>query len=291
MDVIRLNAQCISCLLNKHLNDFPEDFSSEQKVEYMQGILKIIGNAEACMSAPEIVEKINLFKQSVGIFTDYSQIKSYYNKYMLSLEKEIESIICSSENPLKSAIKYAMAGNFIDFGAMKSVDEQKLEFLLENVNDISIDNNEFECFKKAIIDAQNIAFLTDNCGEIVLDKLLIKQILKLNKNINIDVLVRGEPVLNDCTIKDAKEVGLDCIVNVIGNGTAIAGAVINKVTQQTKNKLDNADLIISKGQGNFETLRYCGKNIYYMFLCKCKMFAERFGVGVCTGIFINERNI
>ena len=176
-------------------------------------------------------------------------------------------------------------------GALEKVDEQKLRETLDKSNEISINSETFKTFEAEISNAKNIIYLTDNCGEIVLDKLLIKQILRFNNNVNINVIVRGKPVLNDCTLDDAKQVGLHKLVTVTHNGTAIAGTVLNKISQEAKTLIDSADLIISKGQGNFETLHHCGKNIYYLFLCKCDMFAKRFGVEKLTGIFINDNNL
>ena len=291
MSIERLNAQCVSCLLNKHLKNIPDSFSSAKKLGYMQGILKIIGNADVCMSAPEIVEQIDKFKQSFCENDSFSQIKDFYNNLLLCVEKDIEANIENSHNPLETAVKYAMAGNFIDFGAMESVDEQILKETLQNAEKIVINKAELEGFENEIIKAENIVYLTDNCGEIVLDKLLIKQILKINNSLKINVIVRGEPVLNDCTVDDACQVGLDKLVAVSGNGTAIAGTVLEKISLEAKGLIDNADLVISKGQGNFETLHHCGKNIYYLFLCKCEMFAQRFGVPKFTGVFINDGNL
>lgn len=287
----RLNPQCISCLLNKHLKDIPRDFTATQKTEYMQGILKIIGNADISTSAPEIVEQINEFKATLGETSDFSEIKKYFNELMLSLEKEIEVQIETSKNPLKTALKYAMVGNFIDFGAMDNIQEEKLKENLNNAKSIYINDDEFKKFESEISSAQSIVYLIDNCGEIVLDKLLIKQILRINSGVKIDVIVRGNPVLNDCTIDDANQVGLDKLVSVTSNGTAIPGTVLNKISPKAKRLIDNAALIISKGQGNFETLHHCGKNIYYLFLCKCKLFAERFGVKQFVGMFLNDRNL
>jgi len=287
----RLNPQCIACLLEKNLKNIPESFTIAQKSEYMQGILKIIGNADVGMSAPEIVGEIREFKKGFGEVFDYSEIKDYFNRFMMSLEKDIEGKIEKAQNPLKTAVKYAMQGNFIDFGAMESVDEQRLKKMLDNADEIVIDDGEFERFENEIISAGKIAYLTDNCGEIVLDKLLIKQMLKLNSGVEINVIVRGEPVLNDCTIDDAKQVGMDKIVPVTGNGNAVAGTVLGRISPQAKEIIDNADMIISKGQGNFETLQQCGKNIYYLFLCKCKMFADRFGVETFKEIFVNDKNL
>ena len=96
--------------------------------------------------------------------------------------------------------------------------------------------------------------------------MLIKQISELNNNVKNTAVVCCKPVLNDCTLEDAKHVGSDEIVEVIDNGTGIAGTVLSKITPQALNAIENADIIISKGQGNFETLHHCGKNIYYIFL-------------------------
>ena len=174
---------------------------------------------------------------------------------------------------------------------MAGVDEQKLNEILNNAKNIEINEQEFTTFKNEVVLSKKIVYLTDNCGEIVLDKLLIKQILKLNNKVNVNVIVRGEPVLNDCTIEDAVQVGLDDLVSITGNGTEIAGTCLERISEKAKKLIDESDLIISKGQGNFETLHHSGKNIYYLFLCKCKMFSQRFGVDTFTGMFINEKNI
>ena len=288
MSIGRLNPQCIYCLLNKYLKNLPHNLSSDEKLKYMQGILKIISEADISLSAPELVEQINEYMERFGKTTDYTKIKNYFNNLLLSFEKDIEAKVNSSENPLKTAVKYAMVGNFIDFGAMESVDEARLKERLNSVETIEIDDSQFRRFESEIKNFETIVYLTDNCGEIVLDKLLIKQILKINSNARINVIVRGGPVLNDCTMDDAIGVGLDKLVATIGNGTAIAGTVIEKISPEARVIIDNADLIISKGQGNFETLHHCGKNIYYLFLCKCKLFAERFGVEPFTGMFVND---
>lgn len=291
MSIERLNPQCIQCLINKHLRNIPDRFSSAEKTKYMQGILEIIAKADISMSAPEIVGQINEFKQHYGEVNDFAEIKSYFNNLMLSYEKNIEFKIENSNNALKTAVKYAMAGNFVDFGAMENVDEEKFKESLDSAENIEIDDSEFDRFENDIKNSKNIVYLTDNCGEIVLDKLLIKQILKTNSNVEINVIVRGKPVLNDCTLDDANQVGIDNLVKVIDNGTSVAGTVIEKISPEAKAIIDSADLIISKGQGNFETLHHSGKNIYYLFLCKCKLFADRFGVERFTGMFVNDRNL
>ena len=124
----------------------------------------------------------------------------------------------------------------------------------------------------------------------MLDKLLLNVIKELYPEIQITVMVRGGEVLNDATRKDALEVGIDMVATVVDNGTEIAGTFLDAVSKEALQILENADVILSKGQANFETLRGCGKNIYYIFLCKCDMFANRFGVSRFTGMMINDRD-
>lgn len=292
MSIKRLNSECIKCLLDKCINNIPEKTSEDAKLKYMQKVLSVIAKADDSISAPELTEQIISAQEDIlGSSTDYSEIKSYFNRLMLSLETEIESKINASADPFKTALLYAMSGNFIDFGAMESVDESRLFKTLDNAENIEISKTEIENLRQEIMKAKNLVYLTDNCGEIVLDKLFIKTIKELNPKIKLDVIVRGQAVLNDCTIEDAKEIDMYSVADVISNGTAVAGTCLNKISIEAKNLIDTADIIISKGQGNFETLHHCGKNIYYLFLCKCKMFAERFDVKQFSGIIINDLRI
>ena len=118
------------------------------------------------------------------------------------------------------------------------------------------------------------------------------KIIKTNfPHLNITAIVRGAPVFNDVTMNDAKEIGLDQIVNVIENGTDIPGTQLDMVSADARQAIAKANLIISKGQGNFETLYGCKKNIYYIFLCKCELFVGRFQLPQFSGVFANENRL
>lgn len=289
MKVKRLNPECINCLLDRHLNYFANECDEDVRINYMQNVLKIISNAKYFESAPELVEKlVTLQKEFFGTTTDYSETKSYFNKLMLGIEDELETKIYQSDFPLKTALKLALAGNYIDFGAMKNVDEAVLNDTLSTAISAEINETEFENLKNELKSSKSLVYITDNCGEIVLDKLFIKTIKAYNPNINVNVIVRGEAVLNDCTIEDAVEVQMHKIADVLSNGTAIAGTCLNRISVDAKDLIDRAEIIISKGQGNFESLRYSNKNIYYLFLCKCNLFVKKFNVKHLTGIFTND---
>lgn len=292
MQNIRLNEECINCIISKYLKDYPENADYEARLSYIQGVLKILAEAKITESAPELVEKVALVREKIfGEQKDFSEIKKHFNTLVMSLEDEVYSKIQAGNNIVEAALKYSMMGNYIDFGVVENVDERKLMEFLDRAPEVEIDEFEFKQFEKELETARKMVFLTDNCGEVVLDKLLIKAICSRFPNLNMEVIVRGLPVLNDATMEDAKQVKLSDIASVSDNGTAIAGTCLERISFEARQKIDEADLILAKGQGNFETLRYCKRNVYYAFMCKCKMFADKFGVPQYTGMFINDLRI
>lgn len=288
---MRLNPECIPCLLGNQLERYPRDIDNDKKIAYMQAILRVIADASESMSAPMIMRKIaKIQRQMFGSEMDYSEIKHHFNQLMLEKEMDVQEEIDASEDELKLAIQFAIIGNFIDFGAMKSVDEQKLEEFFSSARDISINEEEYISLRKDILDAKKITYLTDNCGEIVMDKLLIRVIQKMNPDANLTVLVRGEQVLNDATLEDAVQVGLTEMTNVRGNGSDIAGTCIEELSEEARKIIYDSDVILAKGQGNFETMQMCGLNVYYIFMCKCEMFARKFQVPRFTGMLLSDKN-
>ncbi len=289
--MIRLNADCINCMLKRYLSRIPENMSETERLEYMQMICEKIASASKEEGAPVLVQAIKQeIKKRYQIQEDFTEEKHYFNRIMLEMEETIENIVSNSTDPLKLALKYSMTGNYIDFGSMNVVDEKYLKELLNTVKERPISSKAYEDICTDLSLAKNLVFITDNCGEIVLDKILINTIKKQYPDVEITVMVRGGDTLNDATMKDAVEVGMTKMVNVIHNGNDIAGTCLSKLSAEALKSLDAADVILSKGQANFETLRGCGKNIYYIFLCKCDMFANRFGVEKYTGMFLNDKD-
>ncbi|MBR4983401.1 MAG: DUF89 family protein [Lachnospiraceae bacterium] len=290
MEVRRLHHECLSCMTKVHLNKYPEGTTDEQKVEYMQRVLKVLAEAPEKYGAPVIVRTINQIQDEMfGMKQDYAEIKKHYNRVMLNHEEQVNSKLAQSDDPIKTGIQYAMIGNYIDFGARISVNEEQLTELLNDSDRFVIDEKQYGELTDNLERAHKMVYLTDNCGEIVMDKLLIREIKKKYPDLKVTVLVRGEEVINDATLEDAAQVGLTEIAEVLPNGSDIAGTWLEEISEEAKSVLEEADVIISKGQGNFETLRKCGMNIYYIFLCKCDLFANTFQVPKLTGMLINEK--
>lgn len=291
-DTIRLNPECIRCIIKKRLEFQPKGMTKESQIEYMQKMLKIVSEAPTYVSSPVIGQQLEqLEKDMFGMENPYGELKKYFNELMLTKEPFMKESVEASEDKLAMAVQFAMMGNYIDFGALESVDEEKLEDFLIGAKDISINKQTYDSLKKDLENAKQIVYVTDNCGEIVTDKILIKVIQEINPNASLTVMVRGQEVVNDATMEDAVQVGLTKEVNVIGNGSGIAGTWIPDLSEEAGNLLKTADVILAKGQGNFETMQMCGLNVYYIFMCKCDMFAKRFQVPKFSGMMVNDKEL
>ena len=137
--------------------------------------------------------------------------------------------------------------------------------------------------------ARHLVYACDNCGEVVLDRLLMEEMKKENPGLQITALVRGENVLNDVSAEDARAVGLDRVAKIVGNGSNIGGTQMAYLGDEAREAMLDADLIISKGQGNFETLTGAGLNVYYLFLAKCPHYTKWFGMEHMSGQLLHTR--
>ena len=205
-------------------------------------------------------------------------------------EDEIKEHLKEAKN-IKDYIKYVCVGNYIDFGVTGNIDDQMLDDLLKKVDSLNIPEQEIKYLEEELKQAKTLLYITDNCGEIVLDKIFIEELKKRYGNLEITVMVRGGLAINDATIEDAQEIGLTKIVPVISNGAAIAGTVKEQLSKEARKQLDSADVIIAKGMGNFESMYQEGINPYYLFLCKCDLFTRRFGVKLFDPIFCKEERL
>lgn len=290
---MKLNPFCLCCILNKQeklIRPYPD---MEKKTEYMKKLMALIANTKENDCAPSLSVDIQKLYSSFWNCPaeDYTEIKKEFNRFMLGMEKALEEKIRNAPDPLEKALLYARIGNYIDFAALSNVNQETVLTLLENSSSQSLDQNEYRIFLQELSSAKRLVYITDNCGEIVLDKLAVKILKENYPELDITVLVRGYPVINDATMADAQETGLTALVKVTDNGSNVAGTWIPGISQAARELLKSADMIIAKGQGNFETMNDCGLNVYYLFLCKCDLFQRRFHAENLQGMFLNERRL
>lgn len=289
---MKVSAECMHCLVKRQAEGIKKEPNEEKKAEYLGKVLGIIAEKAAEEPAPVLLSYIGrLHETYFGKPFSFDELKKGYNAMLLEKETEIRRKIHASADPLALALRYAQIGNYIDFGALGSVDDEKLKAFLEQAESLPLSSETYAKFTKDLKTAKKLVYLTDNCGEILLDKLLLETIAAVVPQAERIIIVRGEPVLNDATMEDALQVGMDALGSLLPNGTNIAGTYLPWVSVEAKKAIDEADILVSKGQGNFESLHGCGLNIYYLFLCKCQWFMERFGLPQFSGVFINERDL
>ena len=281
---MKVSAECMHCLVKRQAENIKKYPDEEKKAEYLGKVLGIIADGAAEEPAPVLLSHIGrLHEEYFGKPFSFDELKKGYNAMLMEKEGEIRKKITEASDPLALALRFSQIGNYIDFGALGSVDDAKLADFLEQAETLPLSEVTYLNFTENLKTARKLVFLTDNCGEIVLDKLLLETIAKAYPHLECAVIVRGEPVLNDATMEDALQVGIDACGKVIPNGTNIAGTYIPWLSAEAKTEMDEADILIAKGQGNFESLHGCGLNIYYLFLCK------RAYIFVLYGIFFRKK--
>lgn len=292
---MKISAMCIRCLMDRQEEKIRAVENENKKSAYLKEIAGIISSAPEDATAPYLVHEINvIYKRYFGELPNYEREKKEFNTLMLELEQELEKDIRSGKDDIevfRNALNYARTANYIDYGATNHVEKETLLELLRDAKEEELDAGTFQKLRKELEMAKEVVYLADNCGEIVADKLLIKILKEQYPHMDITVVVRGIPALNDVVLEDAQEVGLTDIVKVIGNGNGVAGTQISLLSDEARHVIETADVIISKGQGNFETIHGCGLNIYYLFLCKCEWFTKRFGMERLKGVFVNEKDV
>ncbi|NLO00756.1 MAG: DUF89 family protein [Bacteroidales bacterium] len=224
-----------------------------------------------------------LIKREANTIDLYQKEKEQYNKLMLNLEKDIREVINRSEDPFESALRYALAGNIIDFGPSESFDV--METLSTAASKIPVIDHSGLLYKE-LQNASTVLYLGDNAGEIVLDKIFISVI----NHPNLWFATRGAPVINDVTTEDAEKTGLTKYARVISNGYDAPSTLLQHCSPEFKTLFNKADIIISKGQGNLEgLLNNKNKKIFYLLMVKCNVIGELIGVDKKNSVvFFNQ---
>jgi hypothetical protein len=199
----------------------------------------------------------------------YSNVKHQYNEIAMGLMPELETLIKDSDQPLWTASRIAIAGNIIDFGLFKEFD---IGAIIKRSLEPSIAVDEYLRFKEAIDRNNKILYLLDNSGEVVFDMMLIRLLTDMGKDVT--AIVKGKPIINDVTMEDASQIGLQDVCNVLDNGSDAVGTILEWCSPEFRDIYNDASLIISKGQGNFETLHKDNRNILFLFQSKCDVISR-----------------
>ena len=264
---------CFPCLLSQALNvaRLTTDNENTQR-QIINKVLQVLSKSSLDVTPPEISQTVySAIREITKINDPYYQAKQEQNKTAIDLSYELKTMISDAKDPLFFSLKLAIAGNIIDLGIRQKVKNIKTA-IMEAVNmPLSIDHYSF--FKKKIKHAKKLLYLGDNAGEIVFDKIFIEEIRKKYK-INVYYVVRGAPIINDVTFDDAKFVGMGEVAEVVSNEFDAPGTILSKSSPQINHLLSVSDMVISKGQGNYESLSAVKKNIFFLLKAKCAIVAR-----------------
>jgi len=268
---------CIPCIVRQTLDSVrlatPDETVHER---VLREVLRIAAEMDLHQTPPEMAQWIHRrIRKHVGQSDPYRQIKDRFNRMALNLYPTLREWVGKASIPMETAVRLAIAGNVIDFGVNSQLSEAQVRESVIHALSASLDAD-VEEFSRAVSDAGRILYLADNAGEIVFDRVLIEQISPEK----VTVGVRGFPVINDATMSDAEDAGMTELVEVIDNGSDAPGTILGDCSEAFLERFHNADLVIAKGQGNYETLSEVDKDIYFLLKAKCPVIAADIGCQV-----------
>ncbi len=289
-----LKPDCIPCILNMSLGYLRKLSLSEQhRNDMYTNILRLkpLRGENWEITSPEVIEPImSDIMTAVDNDDPLAGEKEMQNQKLLAAYPDLKRMVAACAHPLRTAAQLAILGNAIDIMMVDGMaDFQKI--IHEQLAN-PLQENAYKVLEGRIMGSDSVLYFSDNAGEIVLDKLFIETI-QAHRKTDITLVVRNIPALNDATLEDALKVGLNEIVRVVENGIdgPLPGTLLNRCSKEVNDLFQEADLVISKGGGNFDTLeeeqKKRKKKISYLLLSKCRPYREHFGVGMHRPILFN----
>lgn len=253
----------------------------------------LIPNFTLETTPPEMGRAIySLVGKISGVKDPFKEIKENSNKFALKLYPKLKQEINNSENKLLVAVKLSIIGNIIDYGAKNSLNVvEEIDHLFQGNFIINNENSsttfKYNQFKESLNKVNTIIYLADNAGEVVFDRLLIEELVEeLGKQ--VIYVVRGKPIINDALIEDAIFCGINKVAKITSSGSDAPGTIMKYCSSEFIELYQNAELIISKGQGNYEALSEEDKLIFFLFKAKCSVIAENVGCNVGDMVLVGR---
>ncbi len=280
--------ECVPCFARQALDAVVEAVDDPARREVLlRRLLREIADGDWSDTPPVMAQRLHRsIRRELDNPDPYRSVKTRMNRMAEHLVPSMRARIESHPDPREAAVRVAVGGNFLDVGAKTQIAAEDLPAHLESIWTQPL-RGDLAGFFLSAERAHSILYLADNAGEIFFDRLLIER-LPAEK---ITLFVRGSPVLNDATIEDAEVTGLPEIVPVLDNGSDAPGTILADCSVAFRDWFNRADLVISKGQGNYETLSDVDKNIFFLFTVKCPLVAARVGEPVGSLVVKSSREL
>ncbi len=245
-------------------------------------------------SPPEMGRVIHrLVQKYTGSVDPYLRIKERSNRLAMSILGKAMDILDHGNDRLRIAVELSIAGNIIDFGVNNSLDiEAELEKILSTERNTTGDEDRvffhIDSFRESLIDASSILYLGDNAGETVFDRILIEEIRKMDGTKKITYVVKEKPIINDALEKDAIDCGIDNVAEIVSSGSDAPGTIPALCSDEFMERFRAADMVISKGQGNFEGLSDTKRTVFFLLMAKCPIIAADIGCRVMDIVLLHH---
>jgi damage-control phosphatase, subfamily I len=266
--------ECIPCFIRQTLDVLAlTDADEPTRRTVLRAVLREMAEAEFDESPPALARRVHrVIRESIGCEDPYRAIKAECNELALTLYDDLREAVLESDDPLAAACRLAIVGNVIDYGVQSHSPLEGIREVIHEAMDTPIDPAAVGRLRREAVSAERILYLADNAGEIVLDRLLLEQL----PTAKVTLVVRGGPILNDALLEDARSVGVAEMVRVMDNADDAPGTLLEHCSQELRDEFQRADLVIAKGQGNFESL--CGvrgkDSLLFLFRLKCPVVCD-----------------
>ncbi|MFH1063408.1 MAG: ARMT1-like domain-containing protein [Candidatus Omnitrophota bacterium] len=272
---------CIPCFFRQAIDaGRMAGLDAKQQKKIIDELASILPKLSLAMSPPEIARLTNKILQKNAKSKDiYAKIKQKSNRIGLRMYKKLKQKVQNAKDPLLDAVEIAIIGNIIDYGAKNQldVDKELAKMLRQEKQLIKKEKKQifnYQEFKRQLVKAKTILYLADNAGETVFDRVLLEQIKSIHPDKKIIYAVKDKPVINDALLEDALYCGIDKFAEIMSSGSDAPGTVLGLCSKKFLALYKQADMVISKGQGNFEALTPAKRPIFFLFMVKCAVVAK-----------------
>lgn len=268
---MRVQIDCYPCILGQ-LTSLAKKVTGDddERRQIVKGLLQQVTDADEETTPPELAAGFHrAIREMTGIADGFRAVKDASTRLALELLPELQQLVAQSTDPFETAVRLAIGGNVIDYGVNPHFELSKAEQAIREVLELPFDRESAAELKRQMDRADSILYMLDNCGEAVVDRLLIERYRD-----KITLGMRGEPILNDVTEREAVLSGLGDLPRC-DTGDMAPGVSMRYSSPQFLQTLRNADLVISKGQGNFESLESYDRPIFFLLKIKCSVVARR----------------
>jgi len=271
---MEMGRECVVCILNQMLRvaDHLELDEKDADALFAAALSESAQMSFRGQTSPQYAERIyNRIAQLTGHSDPYKSLKREQNNWVLTQSQRIEEMIAASSDPLRLCAELSLLGNIIDYGGVTLFDPSSI---LADAGSLALAVDDYSTLIRRLGQAHTLLMIGDNAGEAVFDRFWLREIGRANPSMRLVYAVRKEPAINDMTMDDALEIGMQDVAELIDSGSSFAGTIPELASQPFQGIFAEADLVISKGQGNYETLENTWREVFFVFKVKCPVVAR-----------------